>query len=67
MKRIGGLWLKEGKNGKFFSGNVEVGGIKQGILIFRNDKKEGNQPDYNICEAEEKKEGNTQKQQDIPF
>lgn len=65
MKRCGGLWLKEGKNGKFFSGQVEVNGTKQGILIFKNTQKEGNQPDYHIYEAELREE--RPPEDDVPF
>lgn len=51
-KKAGALWLKEGKNGKFFSGVFEPegkGGIKYQISVFKNDHKEKpNQPDYVI-------------------
>jgi len=49
-KSIGGLWLKDGKNGKYFSGEIELFGTKQHIFIFKNMYKEegSNQPDYRI-------------------
>jgi len=54
LKTIGGLWIKEGKKGKFFSGNITLNygtpeEIKLNIMIFKNDKKEKeNQPEYKI-------------------
>ncbi len=56
MKEIGGLWLKDGKSGKFFSGQVEINDVKYGLLIFKNKYKEGKQPDYKIFEGEVKKQ-----------
>jgi hypothetical protein len=53
LKRISGLWLKDGRNGKFMSGEVEDG-IPAGsrLLIFKNDKKENDrQPDYTLYAA----------------
>ena len=51
MDYIGALWIKEGQNGKFMSGNVEINGVKHPILVFKNTKKEkDNQPDYKICQ-----------------
>ncbi len=54
MKKIGGLWLKKKKDGKsFFSGSINFANDeKMQILIFKNDYKQGNQPDYNIFEGE---------------
>jgi hypothetical protein len=50
----GGLWLKEGKKGKFFSGEMtfQYNGhpVTARVIIFRNTRKqEGTkQPDYSI-------------------
>lgn len=59
LKSIGGLWLKDGKKGKYFSGEVELFGTKQHILVFKNDKGDNERrPDYRIYvpndETEEK-------------
>lgn len=49
MIKIGGLWLKEGKKGKFFSGKFG----NANVLIFKNtNKKEAKHPDYEIFIAE---------------
>lgn len=53
-KYIGALWVKKSKKGQdFFSGNVEVNGIKVDIVVFRNNK-DGNEkrPDYQILKSE---------------
>jgi hypothetical protein len=48
--RASGLWVKDGKRGKFFSGQVKEdipAGAK--ILIFRNDKRENeSQPEFTL-------------------
>jgi len=54
----GGLWIKEGKNGKFLSGSLHFDmmgrRIEVNFLSFKNDRKEGKQPDYNILVTEYK-------------
>lgn len=50
LKRASGLWLKDGKNGKYMSGNVTEA-IPAGarLLVFRNDHKGGDSdPDYTL-------------------
>ncbi len=56
LKRVSGLWLKDGKKGKFMSGQTDAeipAGAK--LLIFKNDKKSSDkQPDYHLyCVAED--------------
>jgi len=46
--RIGSLWLKESKGRKFMTGTLAWPGFEQHIAVFRNEKKEGRQPDYFI-------------------
>ena len=49
---LGALWLKDGKNGKYFSGKITVDGQDIGIVIFKNTYKEKeNQPDYKILRS----------------
>jgi len=45
---IGALWVKQGKSGDFFTGNIEVNGQKIKIAIFKNDYKKDKQPDFRI-------------------
>ena len=55
-KYIGACWIKDGKNGKYMSGNIEIDGKKTYIVIFKNHRKQKeNQPDYNILLSEPKK------------
>ena len=50
---IGALWLKKSKDGKtFFSGVVEIEGVEQKIVIFKNSYKQTDkQPDYRILKS----------------
>jgi len=50
---IGALWLKKSKDGKsFFSGVVEIEGVEQKIVIFKNSYKQTErQPDYRILKS----------------
>jgi len=46
---IGALWKKTGQKGEYMTGEVEVNGVKQRIVVFKNSYKEKeNQPDYRI-------------------
>jgi hypothetical protein len=49
-KDIGALWIKEGPKGKYFSMVVEIDGVKQNFVGFKNQFKEpgDNKPDYRI-------------------
>lgn len=52
---IGALWIKDGKNGKYMSGVVEIDGAKHNIVVFKNGYKEKeNQPDYRILKSKPK-------------
>jgi len=44
-----GLWKKEGNNGPYYSGKVEIGGQKYFVDLYKNDRKEtDSQPDLNL-------------------
>lgn len=72
LKYVGALWLKDGKKGKFMSGKIELLGVEQDILIFKNDKG-GNErrPDYQIAiqedEEEQEKPEPNKFEDDVPF
>jgi hypothetical protein len=55
---IGGLWEKDYPNKHYMTGVIEIPeGFKQGdklqITVFHNDRKQGNQPDWNIVKSKE--------------
>lgn len=48
-KSMGALWIKTGKKGEYWTGNIELpDGTKQNVIVFRNIFKENNQPDLRI-------------------
>jgi len=50
-KNVGALWTKKDKSDReYYSGNVEINGVKLPITVWSNDRKqpETKQPDYNI-------------------
>jgi len=52
LESIRALWLKEGKKGKFMSGEIEVSGEKLRVMVFKNDKGDNDKrPDYRIMMA----------------
>lgn len=68
MNKIGALWLKDGKSGKFMSG--VVGG--KNVLIFKNTRKqEGDKyPDYEVFDPSQRDELPPKKEDDdsdVPF
>ena len=49
FQKAGALWLKDGQNGKYMSGVVEINGEKHSITVFKNNyKQEAKHPDYVI-------------------
>jgi hypothetical protein len=50
IRNIGALWAKKSGNGLvYLSGEVEIGGNKTKITVFKNDRKnKPTHPDYNI-------------------
>lgn len=55
--RIGALWAKEKEGKKFLSGEMEILGVKIPILVYKNEKREGNQPLMTIHVPMPDKEG----------
>ena len=65
LRKVGGLWLKEGAKGKFFSGQVrEDLPAGTNILIFKNNRKQPGEkfPDYEINVTEDDGEERQQRQ-----
>ncbi len=52
FEKIGALWLKDGKKGKFMSGTI--GG--KSVLIFKNSRKQAGDkfPDYEVFKGQER-------------
>lgn len=60
LKNVGALWRKEGKNGHFYSGTLNLGALGDvNIGIFKTEKGEGdeNKPDARICLFEKDTDG----------
>lgn len=70
-KYIGAAWVKEGRNGKFMSGNIEIDGQKVNFLMFKNDRKRPDRkdPDYQfvLAERQESKPQPVDNDDDVPF
>lgn len=51
--RIGALWIKQTRdNSEYMSGEVEIGGEKVKLVVFRNGYKDAdNKPDYVIYKS----------------
>lgn len=73
LKAVGALWVKEGSKGKFFSGEIELNGVKTHILIFRNEKGGvDRRPDYRVhievpVKTEEETQNDKFSDSEIPF
>jgi uncharacterized protein (DUF736 family) len=72
--KIGALWLNKSRtDGKqYLAGQVELGGVKHKIVVFKNDhKKQDTHPDYNIVLSQPQGQQQPQQQQsfedDVPF
>lgn len=50
LKKVGGLWKQTGKQDKeYLAGSLDLGAAGEArIMVFANEKKSGNQPDYSI-------------------
>ena len=57
FKKIGALWLKDGKKGKFMTGNIELGEKEISVFVFKNDKGDNSRrPDYQIMIADDEQQ-----------
>ena len=62
LKTIGALWEKEGRAGKFLSGNIDVKQItgKVDLMVFRNNSDNPNAPQWRIvCNPDDQRKGGT--------
>ncbi len=57
LKKIGALWIRQGKKGKFLSGELQLegrDGPKISVLVFKEtDKKNQKGPDYTINQSDD--------------
>lgn len=44
---LGALWVKESQRGEFMTGTING----QAVVCFKNDRKQGNQPDWRVMKA----------------
>ena len=53
LKKVGVLWKKDSKNNQeYLSGQLDLGALGESkIMVFKNNKKEDNHPDYTISLA----------------
>jgi len=71
-KSIGGLWKKEKNGHQYYSGQIEIDGVKHNFVCFHNSfKKDGdNKPDYYIPipkpRDEQQQQGTTGSYEDAP-
>lgn len=68
-KSIGALWKKQGNIGEYYTGSVEIDGVKHKLIFFKNGyKQKETQPDYMIYKAREKEEQESpEEDNDLPF
>ena len=49
---LGALWIKSGNKGEYMTGTIN--GVA--VVCFRNDRKQGNQPDWRVLKSKTKEE-----------
>ena len=49
---LGALWIKSGNKGDYMTGTIN--GVA--VVCFRNDRKQGNQPDWRVLKSKTKEE-----------
>lgn len=54
---LGVLWEKVGNKGTYFTGSLEIDGVKHRIVVFKNGNKRNEKaPDWRILKAQPKPE-----------
>lgn len=52
---LGALWVRAGKDGKYFTGNITINDVVYPIVCFPNDRKKNDkQPDWRILKSRPK-------------
>lgn len=51
-EKLGALWAKAGSKGQYFTGEIEIGGVKTRIVCFENGYKDDEKkPDFIIYKS----------------
>jgi hypothetical protein len=85
-EKVGALWTKTSSRGEFMTGNIELkpeqiaelqsNGGKMSVVVFRNQRKSGKQPDWAMLKARPRAEaqpngmawqGKPMTDEDVPF
>jgi len=54
-EKLGALWVKSGPKGDFFTGDVEINGVRTKIVAFQNGfKQQDKHPDWIIYKSQPK-------------
>lgn len=49
---LGALWIKTSSRGEYMTGTING----QAVVVFKNDRKTGNQPDWRVMKSKPKEE-----------
>ena len=55
--KVGALWIREKDGKKFMSGTLQWPGVEMHLAVFKNESKQGQQPDYEIVWYPQRKGG----------
>ena len=65
---LGVLWEKSGKKGPYFTGTIEIGGVKQPIVVFKNGNKRSDKaPDWRILKPTPREPPEAYDDASVPF